>query len=92
MARPLGELHDLVLERVRVAGPITARELAHGLQLNVQVACQYLHRMKVAGRLEVVDRVRVEHMTRPAVRYRAAHQVDRTEPWAILNTWPARAR
>ena len=92
MARPLGELHGLILERLRAVGPATARELAHGLQLDVQIACDYLHRMHRAGRVEVVGRVRVAHMKRPAVRYQVREPSDDAPAWRALAAWPLLAR
>jgi hypothetical protein len=89
MARPLSELHDLVLEQVRGAGPVTAREVAHALRLNVKATCQYLHRMNRAGTIEVVDRLRVDHMKRPAMRYRVRVAEPSEQAWSVLASWPA---
>jgi hypothetical protein len=58
----------------------------------VQIACDYLDRMHRAGRVEVVGRVRVAHMKRPAVRYQVREPGDDAPAWRALAAWPLLAR
>jgi predicted ArsR family transcriptional regulator len=91
MARPVGEAHVLILQHIERAGPVTARELASGLQLSVRAACRYLHYLAATGRVDVVDRVRVPHMTRPAMRYQVRVAEQGAAAWAVLTAWPPRS-
>lgn len=47
----------------------TAREVAHGLQLSVRDASWTLDRLRRAGEIAVLDRVRVEHAKQPVAVY-----------------------
>jgi predicted ArsR family transcriptional regulator len=87
MARPVGELHRLILRYVEASGAVTARELSHGLQVSVPDACRYLHYLCRIGRLEIAERVSVPHMSRPAMRYRI-RIAEQGAPWAVLTAWP----
>ncbi len=89
MARPVGEAHVLILRHIERAGPVTARELAGGLQLSVRAACRYLHYLAATGRIEVAGRVRVSHMTRPAMRYQVRVAEQQSATWSVLASWPA---
>jgi hypothetical protein len=91
MARPVGDVHVLILRHIERTGPVTARELAIGLQLSVRAATRYLHYLAATGRIEVVDRVRVPHMTRPAFRYRVQVVEPHAPSWALLAAWAAPA-
>jgi predicted ArsR family transcriptional regulator len=87
MARPVGEAHVLILQHIERAGPVTARELANGLQLSVRASTRYLHYLAATGRIEVVGRVRVPHMTRPAMRYQV-RVAEQGVAWGLLASWP----
>jgi predicted ArsR family transcriptional regulator len=89
MARPVGELHRLIVEHIRSAGSVTAHELAIGLRLNIRAACQYLHYLNASGRIELVERVALPHMRRPAFRYRVTHSADHADAWSVLSAWPS---
>ena len=80
----------LIVAHLRVAGPLTAREVAHALQLAVPAACVELHRLCQAGRAAQADRIMVEHMKRPAWRYMAAEERTDPSPWAVLSSWPGK--
>ena len=85
---PSSPLPGLIVMHLRVAGPLTAREVAHALQLAVPVACTELHRLCRSGRAARADRIMVEHMKRPAWRYVASEERADPSPWAVLSSWP----
>jgi hypothetical protein len=89
MARPRSDLSALVVGHLQAGGPLTARELAHQLQMAVPFACNVLHRMHVRGELEVVHRVRVPQAKRPVAVYTAPGRAGEPSPaWELLQGWP----
>lgn len=68
---------------------MTAREIAHSLQVSVPHAAVTLHRLVLSGAVIEVDRVPVEWMKRPAARYRIAPQDSAESAWEALTRWPA---
>jgi predicted ArsR family transcriptional regulator len=78
----------LIVAHLRIAGPLTAREVAYALQLAVPAACVELHRLCQSGRVAQADRIVVVHMKRPAWRYVASEECADPSPWAVLSSWP----
>lgn len=68
MPRPRVKL-QLISSFVRERERVTAREVAHGVQMSVADASRWLHHLDRAGEVAVVDRVRVEHAARPVAVY-----------------------
>jgi hypothetical protein len=85
---PTSPVPGLIVAHLRVAGPLTAREIAYALQLTVPMACTELHRLCRAGRAAQADRIAVGHMKRPAWRYVATVDCVDPSPWAVLTSWP----
>lgn len=88
MGRPRGAVQLLVLERLAGAPPMTAREIAHAVQISVPRATETLHRLVQAVVLVELDRVTVEWMKRPAARYQLPTQSPTESAWAALARWP----
>ncbi len=70
------------------AGPLTARELAHQMQMSIAFACNVLHRMESRGELVLTSWVRVGYAKRPVAVYGAPDQPAHSAPWVILQRWP----
>lgn len=88
MARPLGELARLVLADLEARGPVTARQLAHQLQMPVPVASRVLTRLEARGDATRVALVRVPHAKRPVGMYARVTPSAEAHSWALLQQWP----
>ncbi len=69
--RPRGEVADAVVEIIESAGPLTARDIAHRLQLTVNVVKFTCSRLHARGDITVADTIRVTGSNRPVSRYAA---------------------
>ena len=79
MARPrVYHKGSLIEGFLRERHQATARDVAHGLQLSVHDASRELYRMRVAGAVHEIERVRVEYAKRPVALYQVAEPFERS--------------
>ena len=67
--RPRGVVADAVVSLVESCGPMTAREIAHRLQLTINAAKFTCSRLHARGDLVVTDMVRIPGSNKPVSKY-----------------------
>lgn len=73
--RPLGPIAESVLELLAEKSPLTAREIAFHLQLNINIAEKTCSRLKERNRIRVVKRERISRANKPVSKYALVRQI-----------------
>ncbi len=82
MSRPLGPLGRALLGALGCR-ELTARDLANELRRPVREVVRQLHRLLIAGRIDVACHVHVPHAKRPVARYRLKRPHDVFAAWRM---------
>lgn len=73
--RPLGPIAESILELLASQYPLSAREIAYQLQLNVNAVEITCTRLVSRGRLRVVKKTRIKGANKPVSKYALVRQI-----------------